>query len=64
MYNAMHMVSRVHRYFFWHSRVQNGSMALIFDAENNRTDCVRLLLDAGADKDFKSDVRGRVASVF
>ncbi len=36
---------------------QIGSTALIFAAHNGRADCVRLLLDAGADKDAKDKVR-------
>ncbi len=34
-----------------------GRTALIFAAENGHTDCVRLLLDAGAKKIAKSKVR-------
>ncbi len=34
---------------------------LMHAAENGRAECVRLLLDAGADKEAKSDVRGRSA---
>jgi hypothetical protein len=31
---------------------------LILAAERGRTDCARLLIDAGADKEAKSKVRG------
>ena len=37
-------------------------MALICAAENGHADCTRLLLDAGADKEAKDVVRGRVRS--
>ncbi len=36
---------------------QRGSTALICAALNGRADCVRLLIDAGADKDAKDHVR-------
>ena len=36
---------------------QDGSTALIRAAEYGRTDCVRLLVDGGADKDAKDIVR-------
>jgi ankyrin repeat protein len=36
---------------------QNGWTALIRAAERGRTDCVRLLIDAGADKDVRNNVR-------
>jgi hypothetical protein len=39
-------------------RAQGGSTALI-RAAGGHADSVRLLLDAGADKDAKDDVRGR-----
>ena len=34
-----------------------GRTALTWAAENGRTDCVRLLLEAGADKEVKDEVR-------
>ena len=40
-------------------RAQDGYTALIFAAMHGRADCVRLLLDAGADKDAKNEVRAR-----
>ena len=36
---------------------QNGSTALMYAAVYGHTDCVRLLIDAGADKDAKDWVR-------
>ncbi len=36
---------------------QNGWTALMWAAQNGHADCVRLLLDAGADKDAKTRVR-------
>ena len=42
----------------WHiGRAQNGSTALIWAAEKGHSDCARLLLDAGADKNAKCNVR-------
>ena len=35
---------------------QRGTTALIVAAQEGRTDCVRLLLDAGADKNALSEV--------
>ena len=45
-----------------HSNMQRGNTALIISARDGRADCVRLLLDGGADKDAKNNVRvvGRV----
>ena len=40
-------------------RSQNGETALIWAAERGHADCVRLLLDAGADKNVKTEVRAR-----
>ena len=37
--------------------LQAGWTALLWAAENGRMDCARLLLDAGADKNAKSNVR-------
>ncbi len=36
---------------------QDGSTTLICSARNGHTDCVRLLIDAGAEKEAKSNVR-------
>ena len=36
---------------------QGGNTALLWAAGNGQLDCMRLLLDAGADKDAKSNVR-------
>jgi hypothetical protein len=42
------------------ARAQDGWTALIGAGCNGHAGCVRLLLDAGADKDIKTnDVRGR-----
>ena len=38
---------------------QDGATALIWAAEMGRADCVRLLIDAGADKDAENNVRRR-----
>ena len=38
---------------------QNGWTALMRAAEHGRADCVRLLIDSGADKDAKDNVRRR-----
>ena len=38
---------------------QGGITALMFAATNGHAGCVKLLLDAGADKNAKTDVRGR-----
>jgi hypothetical protein len=39
------------------TRAQGGWTALICVSENGHSDCVRLLLDAGADMNAKTDVR-------
>ena len=39
---------------------QFGSTALIYAARDGHADCARLLLDAGADKEAKNNVRARV----
>jgi hypothetical protein len=36
---------------------QDGRTALIYAAQYGRTDCVRLLIDAGADKEARNNVR-------
>ena len=38
-------------------RTQLGRTALIWAAERNHTDCVRLLVEAGADMEVKNSVR-------
>jgi hypothetical protein len=38
---------------------QGGYSALIFSAANGHTDCVRLLIDAGADTEARNNVRRR-----
>ncbi len=38
---------------------QSGRTALMRAASRGRADCVRLLIDAGADKDAKNRVRRR-----
>jgi ankyrin repeat protein len=40
------------------AKAQNGKTALISASENGHVECARLLLDAGADKDAKTEVRG------
>lgn len=40
-----------------HARAQYGRTSLVFAAEKGHADCVRLLLDAGADKNAKDRVR-------
>jgi hypothetical protein len=42
-----------------HEHVQDGRTALILAAAFGHADCVRVLLDAGADKNVKSNVRVR-----
>ena len=39
------------------ARAQYGYTALIWAARNDHADCTRLLLDAGADKNAKDEVR-------
>ena len=36
---------------------QDGDTALIYAAFHGKTDCVRLLVDGGADKEAKNNVR-------
>ena len=43
-------------------RTQNGSTALITAAFGGHTDCVRLLAEAGADKEARDEVRCIVIS--
>ena len=43
--------------------MQDGGSALILAAAQEEADCLRLLLDAGANTDFMSNVRG-VALLF
>jgi ankyrin repeat protein len=38
---------------------QNGRTALFYAAIKGHAECVRLLLDAGADTEAKNNVRGR-----
>jgi hypothetical protein len=40
-----------------HAHAQHGETPLIWAAENGRANCVRLLLDAGADTHAKDNVR-------
>ena len=42
-----------------HTHAQYGKTALMYAAENGWSDCVQLLLDAGADKNAKNQVRAR-----
>ena len=46
-----------------HARAQGGKTALMRAASIGRADCVRLLLDAGADKEARNDVRVFVCRV-
>jgi len=44
--------------FAWnHLILQDGAAALMMAADNGHSDCVRMLIDAGADKEAKSKVR-------
>ena len=43
---------------------QNGLMGLIWAANKGHADCVRLLIDAGADKEAKSEVSARSLHIF
>ena len=45
------------------ARAQIGCTALMWAAENGRTDCARLLLDAGADKNAADKVRAILFAV-
>ncbi len=47
--------ARVIIYMQW--QTQDGDTALILAAQNDRIECVRLLLEAGAEKNAKNDVR-------
>ncbi len=47
---------------FGHTLAQNGYTALISAAFEGRADCVRRLLDAGANKNVQDSVRGRSAA--
>ncbi len=55
---------RLHRdcgrllYHIWFENAQNGYTALIWAARDGKPDCVRLLLDAGVNKDAKDKVSG------
>ena len=40
-----------------HTRAQDGETALMCAATRGHADCVRVLLDAGADKEAKNKVR-------
>ena len=40
-----------------HARAQIGMTALMCAASGGHADCMRLLLDAGADKELKDNVR-------
>ncbi len=51
---CMHMLL----FIFCKNRPQNGFTALIHAAMRGHIECVRLLLDAGADKEGKDEVRG------
>jgi ankyrin repeat protein len=42
---------------FYLLRLQDGETALIWAAQNGRADCVRMLLQSGADKDAQDKVR-------
>ena len=41
------------------THTQDGVTALMYAVSHGRADCVRLLLDAGADTNAKDKVRGR-----
>jgi hypothetical protein len=45
------------RRLIWHTRAQSGLTALIGAAIGGHSDCARLLLEAGADKEAKTEVR-------
>ena len=44
-------------------RGSKGRTALMFAAENGRTDCVRLLMDCGSNKEVKNKVCGSLLSL-
>jgi ankyrin repeat protein len=48
------------RHIFEHVHAQMGFTALMMAAEDGHIDCVRLLLDAGADKNAEENVRGTI----
>ena len=52
------LVSGVVRFHYPHTRDQTEKTALILASWNGDAECVRLLLDAGADKNAKDRVRG------
>ncbi len=39
------------------AKTQDGNNTLVYTAGNGHTDCVRMLLEGGADKDAKTSVR-------
>ena len=45
------------RLLHWRAIAQSGYTALRYAAENGRADCVRLLLEAGADTEARTNVR-------
>ncbi len=45
----------------WHTRTQYGQTALAWSCWRGHTDCTRLLLDSGGDKEAKSNLNVRVA---
>ena len=49
--------------FAWrgHSALQHGETVLHLAAYKGNLECIRFLLDAGADKDAKSEVRSMIA---
>ncbi len=47
---------------FCYKLAQNGWTALVYAGFRGRADCMRLLLDAGADKETKDAVRGCIAA--
>ncbi len=49
------------RRHIWHSHAQSGLTALVY--ASGHADCVRLLLDAGADMNAKNNVRDSVDPV-
>ena len=51
------MAAAAHIWYIGRRRAQDGHTALIQTAINGHADCARLLLDAGADKEVKTNVR-------
>lgn len=49
----------------WHSNIlsQDGLTSLLYSVENGHTECVRLLVESGADKEAKNDVRDMLSSL-